>query len=666
MSEAVLRVRTEGGAEVQALVDRLDRAIGSSRSRRVRGARDVAQQEATHYRQSAAAGERGAREDVERARRVSRARLRELALQGAAQDRFSEAFSAAHKRATAIMEQETGRRGNLTDREKRQAEDLALAMIANHERAERRKTETSRRESKRREAIAREAAATVSEIGGRVHAATQAPRMEVAEINSTLASAFGEAGATRAEVGSMQARVMAFARDEGIDPTALALGLQHGQQQFSTLQGDTPEARRAALEEQLSTAKLAHDTLTDPEQMMRLRGALGANASPELLRQAVGITRRGGVELGAMTAQQLRTIAANTSAAGSNARRLNPNASEADVLAAQREAFTQTLTELEVFAPRGLQGASAGTADRQLKSALHDPRIQRALMTRIRNEFGADSRQTDMLFQGGRLREEFLGAQGAERFGRVMTTIAGGDPDRVRALLGRGTRQGDRDQVLMSNQRELVALMSGQDERGRTGWDIAENIRAGARDVGDADVARTRSIVQAEDITNLTRARVRGMIDARTPSTVRDVSDTATDWMTSHPMLAAVAGPLAGLLGKHAYGAIARNAPQAAAGLGAAGAGAAALVAGAAGGGVLLYPNESIVGGDEESRMLAAARARHRAPPGAGRAAPVELSDRSVERLASAVASAHITATISEHDAVHAATAATTRGQRAP
>jgi len=666
MSEAVLRVRTEGGAEVQTLVDRLDRALAASRSRRARGARDTAQQEAAQFRQSAAAGERGAREDIERAHRVTRARLRELALQGAAQDRFSEAFSAAHKRATAIMEQETGRRGSLTDREKRQAETLALAMIANHERAEHRKTEATRRESKRREAIAREAAATVAEIGGRVHGATQAPRMEVAEINSTLASAFGEAGATSAEVSAMQTRVMAFARDEGIDPSALALGLQHGQQQFSSLQGATPEARRAALEEQLSTAKLAHDTLTDPEQMMRLRGALGANASPELLRQAVGITRRGGVELGAMTAQQLRTIAANTSAAGSNARRLNPNASEADVLAAQREAFTQTLTELEVFAPRGLVGASAGSADRQLKSALHDPRIQRALLTRLNGEFGANSRQTSMLFQDGHLREEFLGAQGAESFGRVMATIAGGDPDRVRALLGRGTRQGDHGQVLMQNQRELVALMAGQDERGRTGWDIASEIRAGARDVGDADVARTRAIVQAEDLTNLTRARTRGMIDARSPSTVRNASDTVTDWMTAHPMLSAVAGPLAGLLGRHAYSAAARNAPQAMAGLGAAGVGAAAITAGAVGGGVLLYPSDSIVGGDEESRMLAAARARRRTPAGAGNAASVELSDRSVERIASAIAGAHITATISEHDAVHAATTATTRGQRAP
>lgn len=445
-------------------------------------------------------------------------------------------------RATADAEREKTR---VATREEKSRTRLAVAEAKARVRAVEKAEREARGERRGHERTGGRAAESIGDAVGAAHSATQAPRMETAEVNATLGSAFGEGGASDDEIGGrsgLRERVWRFAQDQGIDPSALAAGLQHTQQQFSSLQGRNRGERRAALERALAAAALAHDTMTDPEQMMRLQGALGANATPELLRSAVGITRRGGVELSAMTAAQLRTISANTGAAGANARRLNPNASEAEVLAAQREAFTQTLTELEAFAPRGLTGATAGTADRQTKSALHDPRVQRSLEKRLSNEFGANSQQAERFFQDGHLREEFLGARGAENFGRAITSIAGGDPDRVRALLGRGTRRGDRGQVLMANQREMLALMAGQDERGRTGWDVADDIREGARDVNDADVARTREIVQHQDQTNLTRTRVEGMRGAREPSWFQRASDSVSDWTSRNPVLTGVLG----------------------------------------------------------------------------------------------------------------------------
>jgi hypothetical protein len=51
-----------------------------------------------------------------------------------------------HKRATAVIEAEVGKRGDLTEREKRQVEQLALAMVASHEHAERERS-TKRRKA---------------------------------------------------------------------------------------------------------------------------------------------------------------------------------------------------------------------------------------------------------------------------------------------------------------------------------------------------------------------------------------------------------------------------------------------------------------------------------------------------------------------------------------
>lgn len=373
------------------------------------------------------------------------------------------------------------------------------------------------------------------------------------------------------------------------------------------------------------------------------------------------------MELGSLSSQNLSTIQAQMAAAVSNLRRTNPNATAADASRAMVSAFTETLAQLEVMAPRGLAGRSAGTAVQQLGSALHDPRVAGSLRTRLTNEFGAGSAQVSRLFGAdGNLREEFLGEMGGENFGRALTTIAGGDPDRIRALLGRGNRRGDRGEVLHANQRDMIAKLAGQDAEGRTGWDALVGMREGANDVTDADIARTRQIVQGLDETRLTRAEVRGMTRARDGSPFGRASDALSDFAASNPLLTAAAetvgvGGLARALGGKG------GADAALKGLRGAAPGAGARVLGPLGAffGTLLTPMNAGQGTYDDAALIRADRAAGGGR--AGRAAavqamqggPVDLTPGTINALADAIRSAP--PTIAPHDAVHAATAASTR-----
>jgi hypothetical protein len=155
MSNAILRISVEGGSAVtseirkaatelqsaqksieKASVDAVARieaaqkaASERAKGRRKRDAAETVQEtvqvvarQAGVYRQGAAVAERT--EQL-----VTRAKLRELAKQGEEQRKFSERYAAALKAATAALEAEVGKRGQLSERERRQVESLSLIHI---------------------------------------------------------------------------------------------------------------------------------------------------------------------------------------------------------------------------------------------------------------------------------------------------------------------------------------------------------------------------------------------------------------------------------------------------------------------------------------------------------------------------------------------------------
>lgn len=246
MTVATLRLVTEGGAEVTALVDRLERVVRGSRQRMVRETRAAAGQEAGAYRNSVVT--------IERAEQLlTRAKLRELARQGEAQKRFIAQYTDAHKRATALIEAEVGKRGNLSDRERRQVETLALAMVTEHERAERRRTAATAAEEKRRAAARRQflrgapeaagnavtqAAAAFADYGDDVRVKRQA--REQVELRGVQIAA-GDIGDARA-ARELSAATRNVALLTGLDPRGIMDAIGQAQANFSSLANATDRA----------------------------------------------------------------------------------------------------------------------------------------------------------------------------------------------------------------------------------------------------------------------------------------------------------------------------------------------------------------------------------------------------------------------------------------
>lgn len=246
MTVATLRIQTEGGAEAVALVERLERVVRGSRQRMVRETRAAAGQEAGAYR--------GSVQTIERQEQLlTRAKLRELAKQGDAQRKFIELFTSSHQRATAIIEAEVGKRGNLTDREKRQIESLALAMVAEHERAERRRTAETEAAEKRRASARRrflagapeaagnavtQAAAAFADYGDDLRARRQAREQVELRGVQIAAGDIGDANAAR----ELSAATRNVAMLTGLDPRGIMDAIGNAQANFSALANATDRA----------------------------------------------------------------------------------------------------------------------------------------------------------------------------------------------------------------------------------------------------------------------------------------------------------------------------------------------------------------------------------------------------------------------------------------
>lgn len=252
MAEAVLRVSTSGGAEVEALLARVERATAlaqgrtergsrASRQRVVRATQQSVSEEITHYR-------RGAQEGERQEQLLTRAKLRELARQGDAQKRYQALFIDAHRRATEAVEIETGRRGNLTDREKRQVESLAISMVAAHEQAERRRTAATNRAEKERATARRRFLAGA--VGGAVQGAER------------VGAAFAQYGDDAREKQHVRDRIelkSAQIAASDIGDAAAAPELSRATQRVAELSGLDPEG----VIEAIGTAQANFSSLAD-------------------------------------------------------------------------------------------------------------------------------------------------------------------------------------------------------------------------------------------------------------------------------------------------------------------------------------------------------------------------------------------------------------------
>lgn len=513
--EATLRIKTEGGAEVQALVDRLDRAVAASRGRRVRGAREAAAQEAAHYR-------RGSEAIVDTAQRsdrlVTRNRLRQLALTDEARRRSETLYAIMVNRATKALEKEVGERGKLTDKELRQVHQLAQAMLIEHTRAERAKTAATQQETRRREAIQRAAAGrteraigAVLQAGGRfvsnIHGQTQDARERRAESGHTLNSAFYQAGVGGAEAQAMQqmlAREVSSPQGSlrGLRMQDVAGGLMAAQTQFSVLSGRNAGERMQNLQRQIEHMALARNTYQDPGEVLRVAGMLqqqgirGADQRSTLL-SLTGMAQAGSIELSTLTSAALGPLMQNI------ARVTNANQTPAQRQAAVQAAVSESMAVGEIGAAAGLTPRDSLNAFAKLRGSVVNPLAAERLRDRLHAEH-RDDLASQLIQRDAQGRYAFKDANAINLMSSLVRGF-GGDASRVTNLLSAGGHGAP--MVLDAQQRRLITAMASQTEGGQS---IAEHVAAmqanGGR-FGEADANRGQSMRDAEDLTALTQGR---------------------------------------------------------------------------------------------------------------------------------------------------------------
>lgn len=590
MPEAQLKITAVGGPEAVAVIrdleqalaaaqGRIDKLAETSRAKRTRGARTERQtvvQEAIATAQGVGGAYRTAAATIERTEKlVTRAKLRELALQGDAQKRFVALYTEAHKRATAAFELEVGKRGQLSDREKRQVETVALAMVSAHERAERERTATTRREAERRrvennravDRRARNAGQAASEAltGGAslaqtVHGDIQSTRARRAASLTSLAGAVVQSGGSQADVVVAQQALSAEVtngRLRGLSLADVSGAIAGAQGQFSVLSPENGETRAQALGRQIELLSYARDTFQDPGQVLRLAGALGqqgirGNDQRQVLMQLTGLANAGAIELGNLTSEALGPLMQNiANATGA----LGPRASASDRADAVRRATVQSMAVAEVGAAAGLSARDALNANSKLTRAMDNPRIAANLYAGMRGR-GLSEEQISTVIESreenGQTVRRFRSRDGLTTMASVMG-LMGGDVASTLNLLqggGHGTPM-----VIDAQTRRLVGAMQSQTTGGE-GMDarIRRFIEGASFTEADVDRGRAaRNVDASTAITTNEEMRAAALLDNTKELT--NLSNALAAYDAQNPMTKyAVGGGLA--VGSKAAGAL--------------------------------------------------------------------------------------------------------------
>lgn len=707
MSDAIVRISTSGGAEAAKLIadltrayaeaqKGLERAARTSGERQTRAARDTRRavvQETVQTAQGQVGAYRGARVTIEREEHLlTRSKLRELALRGEAQKRYVALYAEAERQATALIAAEVGKRGQLSDREKRQVESLALAMVAAHDQAERTRTASTRREAERRRSVLANTAANAAggvargtvEVLRDAHGQIQDARQRVAVRQSALNTTLLQTDASPGEITEMQRRIIEFARREGLNPETVLGAVGSAQSFANALGGNTTAERQGALEATLRDVDFA--SVIDPQNIEGLvrvgaltRGKMSDEDRNALLRAFAGISFQGSVETDQMITQGLRglqeawsTGTANISDPAEASRRRLEIARD---FAAQVQSASASGVTTTVSANR------TNTIPTFLSNPYRQDQLGQAFWARRQTFTDAQRAAFDAAFTRDRsghftMNESARGrASDAARFFGVMFN---NDAQATRSFLGTHGGGGARQLMNIPDVRELVSYFSmavnarGQQVRQ---YDYVDELQNST--ITPEREAQMREVRKAEDIRTLNREALgRDELLVNNTGALRGLSDALHTFQAEHPILSTAINTGGGILGGAAVtsamtwirslGRGAVTAAEGAAGVGAEVAGTAARVAGR---GVLgtagwlataLSFGGGISGTDfdetqrraaetaewerQSNRLSAEARAAHRPPPTAeeiGRAVAAALQANPL--------------TISQQDAVHAA-----------
>jgi len=547
---------------------------------------------------------------------------------------------AAAKKASAAEEREAKNRAKIAEREEKAKSKLAALRLREAEKTEAEITRFQEREAEKRERLqerraaagrrreareareraraaeteAREIAQLVSRyegrgraLGGQLFGAAQGYgrqiagdiRGERARTGSTERSmglALYQAGGRRSDVVRATRRVQQFAIDNpGLDSQELAGGINAAQTEFNVLSsnalGRTRDERMGRL---LDVGRLAFNTGNNTGEFMRMEGlfaqsGLDTSTRDTLLRYTAGAAQRGAVEAGTVTRQAMPAITARVGDAIATARRTG-----ADPQAAAREAYAQSLAELEVARSAGGESPrAAGNALRDVSRSLRSTQTQERLLTNIgSSQLTRQQREqlTSTLFEADptrrghqRLRGQYTNAL------NLMTAFgqAGISADEFNNLT-RGGGHGN-PMSMLSNQRRVLGSLLNPNAEGRAGWqNVQELMNVQGTALTADDVARGAGVFgqDAEALAQQRQEQRGAALTDNTNAIVRLV-EKIDGIAAAHPFLAPALGAGAGVAGRWLFGQAGALLGQAGAllglgGEGAAGAGAAGATAGGA------------------------------------------------------------------------------------
>jgi hypothetical protein len=219
-------------------------------------------------------------------------------------------------------------------------------------------------------------------------------------------------------------------------------------------------------------------------------------------------------------------------AAAERARRANPNATEDDIAAAQRQAAFQTFAEMEVGRGLGITPRQLGNVTAGMETRLQSNVVQQKMLTNLRAAH--QDNVISQLFDHGRLRSQFQSTIGLAAGLRA----AGVDALSAQNIFA-GGGHGNAQSLQANERRMLAAFMNNQGA-------ISGMVEGAGRDFTDADVQRGAQLFGTGEKATLTRESEQhdSVIDNTTA--LRELTAALSSFRAEHPFASEAAKALPG------------------------------------------------------------------------------------------------------------------------
>ena len=505
------------------------------------------------------------------------------------EQRRTRAHEREERQRTAASEREQRQRTRIEEREERVRSRNAAREFAQRQRAVNRAAVTAEREGRSTGRTIGNAlvggASALGGLAGGLHADRQQSRQYLASSESTLNSAFYQAGADVNESRILRQTAMNRAQQLGLSPDEVAQALAASQTEFSTLgrginRNDSAavQAQRRAtnLESVLSDIELARNTFQSTAEVTRVGGLL-TNAGitggdrRNMMLALTGMAQQGAIELGAVSREAMAPMQARMAQAVA---RLSPaeRNNESAVRRAQQSAVMQTFAELEVGRSLGMSPRWMGQTMSNLNASLTDPITQDRMLTNIESseQLTAEqrTRAVNMLYEDDpnrqghrRLRSQFTDGLG---LARGLQDAFNGDSTLVNTIFHGGGH--GNPQSLQANWRRVISALVGAGAGGEND-PVAKLMQGVGTDFTEADVRRGASLRDAETQTDLQRQELAHARQMTGDSAPGRASDWWQRWRNNNPIASGVLSTVGGGLGSMASAAVPALLGKAGAGL---------------------------------------------------------------------------------------------------